>query len=200
VWIVELGVIWGEKVGIRPLLPTDAGLLRRFMTDPEVVHLLYEEEGSEPPPTLLLAGAIGLNWLNARHDYGIVERDGRLIGSVRLWRISDRNKSACLTIFIGDKNRWGQGCGTDALRVLLRQAFGPLNLHRVELNVFDFNERAIRSYEKVGFVREGVRRQALVRWGKYHDVLVMGVLREEFATKEAAREVASTAPSRAIQD
>lgn len=181
------GTIWGELVGIRQLRPADAGALRRMVLDPEVAHLLFEEMGGEPPSTLMLAVLIGLNRLSGRPDFAIVERSGRLIGSVRLWRISPRNRSAMLTVFIGDKTRWGRGYGTDALRVVLRQAFGPMGLHRVELHVFDYNARAIRSYEKAGFVREGARREALSRDGRYHDILVMGVLREEFLAREIER-------------
>ncbi|MGE5675007.1 MAG: GNAT family N-acetyltransferase [Mycobacterium leprae] len=182
---MDQGIIWGENVGIRPLFPTDAPMIRRFMTDPEVVHLLFEEEGGDPPSSWALAGMIGMNWLNARPDWGIVERGGRLIGSVRLWRVSVRNRNAMLTIFIGDKNRWGKGYGTEALRLALHQAFGLMQLLRVELHVFEFNTRAIRSYEKVGFVREGARRGALVRNGRLHDILVMGILRDEFYAREA---------------
>lgn len=181
------GVLWGELVGIRPLRPADAGAIRRMVMDPEVAHLLFEEIGGPPPSAFIMGIMIALGRLSGRPDFAIVERSGRVIGCVRLWRISYRNRSAMLTIFIGDKSRWGKGYGTDALRVVLRHAFGPMELRRVELHVFDFNHRAIRSYEKAGFVREGVRRQALARDGRYHDILVMGVLRDEFMAREIER-------------
>jgi RimJ/RimL family protein N-acetyltransferase len=66
------------------------------------------------------------------------------------------------------------------MRVLLRYAFTELNLFRVSLNVFGYNQRAIRSYEKAGFVIEGCQRQALRRDGQYHDLVFMGVLRDEW--------------------
>lgn len=179
--------MWGDIVGIRPLRPTDAATLRRMLVDPEIAHLLYEELGGEIPSTLLLAASIFANRLSARPEFGIVERYGRLIGSVRLWRLSVWNRSAMLTIFIGAKEQWGRGFGTDALRLALRHAFGSMDLNRVELHVFEFNTRAIRSYEKVGFRQEGARRQALVRHGRYYDVLVMGILRDEFFAREVER-------------
>lgn len=181
------GVLWGELVGIRLLRPADAGVIRRMVMDPEVAHLLFEEIAGPPPSAFTMGIMIALGRLSGRSDFAIVERSGRVIGCVRLWRISYRNRSAMLTIFIGDKNCWGKGYGTDALRVVLRYAFGPMELRRVELHVFDFNQRAIRSYEKAGFVREGARRQALNRDGRYHDILVMGVLREEFLAREIER-------------
>jgi RimJ/RimL family protein N-acetyltransferase len=185
------GVTWGDKVGIRPLGPADAGKLRRFVSDPEVAYLLFEELGGEPPSTPLLAAMIFFQALANTPDFGIVEPSGRLVGSVRLWRISERNRSAMLTIFIGEKAVWGKGYGQDALRLVLRHAFGAMNLHRVELHVFDFNERAIRCYERVGFVREGVRREALLRDRRYHDIIVMGVTREEFLARESAPQIIS---------
>lgn len=181
------GTRWGEIIGIRPLLPTDAPTIRRYMTDPEVVHLLFEEDEGEPPGVFALALMIALNRMHGRLEFGIVERSGRLIGSVKLWRVSERNRTCMLTIFIGEKSRWGQGRGTDALRLILSLAFEELEMERVELHVFDFNPRAIRSYEKVGFVREGSRRNALVRADGYHNILVMGILRSEFYAREAER-------------
>lgn len=186
------GVTWGDVIGIRPLRPSDAGALRRFVMDPDVAHLLFEEVGGEPPSVLALALVIGFQSLAGQVEFGIVERGGRLVGSVKLWRISEKNRSAMLTIFIGEQKVWNRGYGTDALRLILRHAFGNLGLNRVELNVFDFNVRAIRCYEKVGFVREGVRRDALLRGGHYHDIVVMGVLREEFFARELERRTAAT--------
>lgn len=106
--------------------------------------------------------------------------DDALIGNCGLYGISHKNGSAEFGIVIGEKGYWGRGFGTDATRVLLRFAFWELNLHRVELEVFAFNERAIRAYEKAGFVREGARREATFREGRYHDVLVMSILRGEW--------------------
>lgn len=189
---MEQGITWGEVVGIRPLGPLDAAAIRRFVLDPEVAYLLFEEKGGEPPSALLLGTMIFFSRMASRPDYAIVDRKGKLIGSVRLWRVSEANRSAMLTIFIGEKSRWNQGCGTDALRLMLHQAFGPMGLNRVELHVFAFNERAVRSYEKAGFVREGSRRKALLRGKEYHDILVMGCLREEFFAREAERRAAVT--------
>lgn len=179
--------IWGEKVGIRPLWPGDAHALRRFSVDAEMANLLYEDSGGFVPSTLQLALSIAAQWLQGRPDWAIVTPAGQIIGRVLIWRVSEQNQSCMLTIYIGDKAFWGKGCGTEALRLALRRAFGTLGLHRVELHVFDFNKRAIRSYEKVGFTREGARRRALKRGSKYHDILVMGILREEFLALETGR-------------
>jgi RimJ/RimL family protein N-acetyltransferase len=66
------------------------------------------------------------------------------------------------------------------MRLLLKHGFETLNLHRIFLRVYETNPRAIRTYEKVGFVHEGRMRQALYRQGQYHDILLMSVLRPEW--------------------
>ncbi|PJF44100.1 MAG: N-acetyltransferase, partial [Phototrophicales bacterium] len=91
-----------------------------------------------------------------------------------------RNRSSEVGISIGQPSYWDQGYGTDAMRVLLRYGFYEINLHRIELKVYSFNERAIRSYEKLGFQKEVVARQAIFRDGQYHDVIIMGLLRSEW--------------------
>ncbi|MCK4899416.1 MAG: GNAT family N-acetyltransferase, partial [Anaerolineales bacterium] len=75
---------------------------------------------------------------------------------------------------------WGKGFGTDAVSVILRYAFHELNLHRVSLGVFEYNRRARRSYEKVGFSVEGRIRGDMLRQGRRWDVFIMGILREEW--------------------
>jgi RimJ/RimL family protein N-acetyltransferase len=91
-----------------------------------------------------------------------------------------------LGIVIGDKNYWGQGYGTDAVRAVLRWAFDYLNLNRVWLTVYDYNERAFRCYAKCGFRHEGTMRQAKYADGEHHDELMMGILRDEFQQQEEA--------------
>jgi RimJ/RimL family protein N-acetyltransferase len=88
---------------------------------------------------------------------------------------------AVVGIFIGDKNYWGKGYGTDAMSVLVKFIFEQMNIHKVKLNVFSYNERAIKSYEKCGFKVEGVLRQEIFRDGKYYDEIIMGLLKEEYS-------------------
>lgn len=113
----------------------------------------------------------------------LTRADRQLIGNCGLHRIDWKNRSAIFGIFIGDKNYWDKGYGTDATRVMLKFAFEELGLYRVELEVYAFNARAQRAYEKVGFQRDGVRRQGLYREGKFHDEILMGILREEWQAR-----------------
>ena len=103
-----------------------------------------------------------------------------MIGNSGFFNIDWRNRGAELGIVIGDKAYWNKGYGTEVMRLLLHHGFTTLNLHRIFLRVFEGNPRAIRAYEKAGFVHEGRMRQAEFRDGKYLDVLLMSVLRPEW--------------------
>lgn len=116
----------------------------------------------------------------------LTRADKQMIGNCGLHRIDLKNRSAVFGIFIGDKNYWGKGYGTDATRTMLKFAFEELGLNRVELWVYDFNTRAIRAYEKVGFQRDGVRRQGLYREGTFHDEILMCILRDEWLALQKA--------------
>jgi RimJ/RimL family protein N-acetyltransferase len=106
--------------------------------------------------------------------------EDRLLGNCSLFQIEQKNRVGTFGIVIGEKDCWGQGYGSDATRAIVRFGFHELNLNRVQLEVYDFNKRAIRAYEKAGFKLEGTRRQALYREGRYHDVHVMAILRDEW--------------------
>ena len=83
-------------------------------------------------------------------------------------------------IFIGEKESWGKGCGTEAMRLLLDYAFNLLNLHSVMLGAFEFNERAIRTYRSLGFKEIGRRRQARIVGPAKYDAVLMDLLASEF--------------------
>jgi RimJ/RimL family protein N-acetyltransferase len=107
--------------------------------------------------------------------------DNRLLGDIGLYVINNwGSQDAFVGLGIGDRENWGKGYGTDAMKVVLRYAFTELNLRRVTLTVFEYNPRAIRSYEKTGFQHEGRLRGALLRDGKRWDMLYMGILRDEW--------------------
>jgi len=105
--------------------------------------------------------------------------DGQMIGGVSLEHGMPENRSAVLGIAIGETKFWDGGYGTDTMRTACRFGFEMMNLHRIELEVIDGNDRARHVYEKVGFRVEGCRRQAHYKFGRYHDVVVMGLLEGE---------------------
>ena len=106
--------------------------------------------------------------------------DDRLVGDIGLDEPNWTNRYSFVGISIGDRQDWGKGYGTDAMRLLLRYAFTELNLQQVSLTVFEYNPRAIRSYQKVGFKEEGRIRGLLHREGQRWDLLFMGILKSEW--------------------
>ncbi|RPI78254.1 MAG: N-acetyltransferase [Chloroflexi bacterium] len=111
-----------------------------------------------------------------------IEAD-KLIGFVSMWGFDQPGSEAWVGIGMGEPEFWGRGYGTEAMQLILQYAFQELNLHRVTLGVFEYNQRAIRSYEKAGFIHEGRIRKEVLREGKRWDALQMGILREEWAAR-----------------
>ncbi len=123
--------------------------------------------------------------LDSMHMF-MIERleDGRKIGEIDLSGFNWTVGNAWVGIGIGERESWGKGYGTDAMRVLLRYAFQELNLKRVTLNVFDINQRGISSYENAGFKHEGRVPGGLLIAGKRCDIVYMGILKREWEDME----------------
>ncbi|MFO7660251.1 MAG: GNAT family protein [Candidatus Cloacimonadaceae bacterium] len=118
-----------------------------------------------------------------KHDtiMAIVEKEtNKSIGICGLHNINEVHRTANFGIFLGDKNYWGHGIGTEATLLTLDYAFNILNLNSVSLEVIDFNKRAIRSYEKCGFQFVGKKRKAIFMAGIYHDLLIYDYLAADF--------------------
>ncbi|WP_291651280.1 GNAT family protein [Clostridium sp.] len=103
-----------------------------------------------------------------------------IIGEVVLMDIDDDYKSCSFRIAIFNKNNFNKGIGLKATNKALQIAFTELNLHRVELEVYDYNPRAKAMYEKVGFNLEGTKRDAIYINNEFHDVYIMSILEKEF--------------------
>jgi RimJ/RimL family protein N-acetyltransferase len=116
--------------------------------------------------------------------------DDRPIGTIGLFQLEPYNGCAGLGISVGHDDDRGRGYGSDALRALLRFAFGQLRLERVWLDVYDVNPGARRVYERVGFVYEGTLRRAVFREGRYLDVIRMAILADEWRTASEAEAAA----------
>lgn len=106
------------------------------------------------------------------------ERD-KSIGMVSLINIDYKNQNAECIIDIGEKDYWGNGFGQEAMQLLINYSFLEMNLHKVYLRVFSFNERAIKLYERIGFVKEGELKEQLFRNGKWHGIISMAIFQED---------------------
>jgi RimJ/RimL family protein N-acetyltransferase len=115
------------------------------------------------------------------HTYSIIDlKTDELIGNCGFHDLDQVNQKASVGIFIGNKNYWNKGYGSEALSLLADFGFKALNLHNLFLQVYDFNPRAIRCYEKVGFRLIGRQREALLRNRERHDILFMDLLADDF--------------------
>lgn len=116
-----------------------------------------------------------------RYDFLILSPQGKIIGESVLNEIDWDLRKANFRIAIFHPEECGKGIGSWAIENTLEFAFQEINLHRVELDVFSFNPRAIRAYEKAGFQREGVLRDAVKDGENYGDDILMSILEEEWA-------------------
>lgn len=110
----------------------------------------------------------------------ILTPDQRYIGNVNLTSIHPINRSAELSIMIGDPSERGKGYGTQSVKAAVRHGFDDLALNRIYLQVLADNEAAIRTYQRCGFSDEGVKRQEVFKCGAFHDMRCMAILRSEF--------------------
>jgi RimJ/RimL family protein N-acetyltransferase len=182
--MIDTNLFEGNLVRLAALdAATAAPLFARWGRDAEFVRLLDSDA-----PRMWSAAAIK-TWLEEEQEkvsgraalFMIhVLEDDRPIGFVDLYFREWHQGNAWVGIGIGERRDWGKGYGTDAMRLILRYAFDELNLHRVSLGVFEFNPRAIRSYEKAGYTVEGRERGFVHRDGRRWDVIAMGILRSEW--------------------
>ena len=174
----------GEKVRLVARDPKeDAARMAVWQRDSEYARLMDSD------PVRLFNASQNTTWIEKQQkgdafeaiEFAIYALDeDKVIGSVGLDGISWHNRTSWVGIGIGERDYWGKGCGTDAMKIIARYAFEELGLHRLNLNVFAYNTRAIRSYEKVGYKVEGSVREAVHRDGKRWDVIFMGLLRKDF--------------------
>lgn len=112
--------------------------------------------------------------------FAVIAHNGSHIGNVGLHKIDHVNRRSSLGIVIGERAFWGKGYGSDTIMTVLKYAFRELGLHKVSLRVFRMNKRAIKSYKRCGFKKEGVEREQVFKDGRFHDLFVMSVLDREF--------------------
>jgi RimJ/RimL family protein N-acetyltransferase len=182
----------GELTRLRPFEIEDAATMVKWINDPAVHQYVGapDFQWSLPAEEDFVREASPNDW-----EHGInlaIEAtdtgDGPvLIGNIALHDLQPVFRHATLGVQIGERDYWSHGYGTDAVRTLCRFGFEELDLHRIDLTVAEFNPRGLRAYEKVGFVVEGRLRQDRYVRGRYYDTLMMGLLREEFEAREAAR-------------
>ncbi len=182
-------MINGKRIRLRGVEKSDLTKYYEWINDPEVnVGLAVD---------LPMSAADEERWLehasqneDAEKPLAIEMRVGKgwkLIGNCGFFHMEWRHRAAEVGIMIGAKAVWNKGYGTETMQLLLHYGFETLNLNRIYLRVYSINPRAVRAYEKAGFVLEGTMREGVFKNGKYADVHFMSVLRSEWDARGAGR-------------
>jgi RimJ/RimL family protein N-acetyltransferase len=174
-------ILRGAQVRLTALTEEDLPDVARWQADAQFLRLL-DARPAYPQEEETLR-----QWMEEKHEEGdgylfairTIHLDD-LIGYIELDGILWAHGVGWLSIAIGERENWGRGYGAEALQLALTFAFHELNLHRVQLTVFRYNERAIKLYEKLNFRHEGTFREFLERDGARHDMLLYGLLRREW--------------------
>ncbi len=171
----------GTRVKLVPLNSGDTTFVARWQQDTSYLRLL-DANAAYPKSEAQVSEWIREGQRGREHFlFGIrVLLSDDLIGFLELGDVMWTHRNSWLTIAIGEPEYRGRGYGSEALTLALNFAFRELNLHRIQLTVFSYNDAAIHVYEKLGFQREGVYREFLERDGQRFDMYLYGVLRPEW--------------------
>ena len=172
-------ILDGERIYLRPLDKGDLKYIKKWGNDAEILSLI----GEVKPMT---QGDVEAFFEKVQNDKNrdwftiVLKENNRVIGEAGLLRMFKPWRTTDMTIIIGEKDVWGKGYGTETIHLLMEYAFKQLNFHRISIGVVDFNERAIRFWEKVGFKKEGVQRDGYFFNDKYYDFVMMSILEDEY--------------------
>lgn len=170
----------GESVYLRPIEKEDAENYYKSLFNAEVRRLTGTQKSFSRTNIDLFIDKISQD--DSRVDLIIALQDNdQTVGDIVINDIDFQNRNANIRVAIDNSQHFGKGYGSEAMNLMLNYGFGILNLHRIELDVFSFNERAIRTYEKLGFKKqEGTKRDCLYYEYEYHDAIIMSILAGEF--------------------
>ncbi|MFE7132155.1 GNAT family N-acetyltransferase [Streptomyces sp. NPDC057638] len=181
----------GERVILRPFTGADVPAMIEILADPEVLRLTGSPEDEEPDADHLRSWYSSRSDQNDRLDLAVVDRkSGVVVGEAVLHDWSPTHRCCRFRILIGPLGR-DRGFGTEATRLIVGHGFERLGLNRIELSVYDFNPRARRAYEEVGFVAEGTEREVLHLNGEWFDATAMSVLAREWAVHRGTPEISA---------
>ena len=166
----SLSTLTGNRLLLRNKLPEDRESYLKTSGQAEAIWGFGGSKKDVRPRTSEEADA----FMRGRHGWmtwtmALKEERGRRIGSISFHDIVDSDRRATLAIGISLASDMDKGYGTEAIKLLLAHGFGAMNFHRIDLRVLARNKRAIRTYEKCGFVSEGTEREAALIDGKWED-------------------------------
>lgn len=172
-------MIVGEKVILRALEREDAERCFRWMNDPQIVRTLKARYPMPLDEEYDWVEKATRRSASERH-FAIERKDNRShIGNASLHEIDWVSRNCRFGLFVGEPSAWNSGFGSDAIAALVRFAFEEMNLMKLRIRVFDYNERARHVLAALGFEQEGVLKREFYREGKYHDLVLLSKFREE---------------------
>lgn len=174
-------MIESGKVKIRPVERDNLELIQKWYNDDEV---MYWASGAKPDMMVSMDFLEDVWFAESFTDYSVrmmIETiEGTPVGIIGFRDLNQQERRCRMLIFIGEKDYWGKGYGTDAIKGFLAFLFKRWNLNRVEADTWDGNQRAVETYKKCGFKEEGRLRKARYVDGEYKDEIILGILRDEF--------------------
>lgn len=182
---IEWNLFQGKKVRLACLTKEDAPAMAAWTQDAGYLRLQDTEIAAMETPEEVSAFIDRENESSTAYVFGIRRMsDDVLVGMIGLYDIAWSNRTAWVGVGIGRREDWGRGYGSEAMGLVIRYAFDELNLHRLQLTVIDYNPRALKMYETLGFVREGAYREFVERDGARHDLILYGLLRPEWRKRQ----------------
>jgi len=179
----QLPTLDAGPFALRPIRPEDAQDLFAIFGDVETMRYWSSPPLEDPDAARDLIGEIHAGFHGRRlFQWGIVRpEDDRVLGTATLAHLDEQNRRAEIG-FALLRREWGKRVMSRILPVVLRYAFKTLNLHRIEADVDPHNPASIRLLEKMGFKKEGYRRESYILGGEIQDAVVYGLLKREFET------------------
>lgn len=179
--MIHSGLLKGSKVRLTALNEDDAFTISRWYSDIDFLRYFDKIPAIPKSERQLKEWIVKVQSSDNNYSFAVrLNDDEEIIGYAELSNIQWWNSTATLGIGIGDNSIRGKGCGRESVELLLDFAFKELNLHRIQLNVMCYNEKAINLYEKLGFKREGTYREFIHRDGKRWDMYLYGILNYEW--------------------
>ncbi|KIL35687.1 acetyltransferase [Cohnella kolymensis] len=176
-----MSYLFGERIVLRDYRYEDLPHMRQWVNDYDITNTLHDVflypqtvHDTESFLRMKIEGELGTGFVIAAVD------TFEYIGQIDLAQLDWKNRSANLGLVIGRKEFFGRGIGSEAIELMKGYVFNTLNLHRLALEVYEYNERGYRCYLKCGFREEGRLRQKIFREGRYWDSVLMSILRDEY--------------------
>ncbi len=186
--MVRKDLLTGSRLYLAPLEESDAEAISTWEIDNGFLRLMDSSAAVPRTASQIAAWIKQTNTANT-FRFGIRTNDtNRLLGTLSIGGIEWNHQVGEISIGIGEVQNQGQGFGREAMNLGLDFSFLELNLHRVTIGVFEYNDGAIHLYESLGFQHEGGLREYLHRDGRRYDMLLMGLLRPEWEALQAAQD------------